>query len=138
MPTIPMQPNWIGILIAAFAVMMLGWVWFGVLFARLYAGLLGRDFVAGEKMPPLFIAGPSICMLMTTITSAFLMPALGVSTLPGAITFGLIIGIGYLGATAVNMGINPNIPRPLAYGFLSASYFLIASVLICIVLHVVG
>ncbi|MBB3937290.1 DUF1761 domain-containing protein [Aureimonas phyllosphaerae] len=89
-------------------------------------------------MPPLFIAGPSLCMLVTTVTSAVLMPAIGVATLGGAIGFGALVGVGYLGSTAVNMAINPLVLRPLAYGFLSASYFLVASILISIVLFLVG
>lgn len=133
------QPiNWIGILAAAFAVMMLGWIWFAVLFARTYAAVLDRPYEPGAKMPPLYIVGPSLCMLVTTIVSAWLMRAIGVVTLGGAIQFGLAIGAGYLGSTAVNMAINPLIPRPLAYGFLSASYFLVASVLISTVLFVIG
>ncbi len=133
------QPvSWIGILAAAFAVMMLGWVWFAVLFARTYAGVLNRPYEPGAKMPPLFIAGPSLCMLVTTITSAWLMPAVGVATLAGAIGFGAVVGVGYLGSTAVNMAINPLVPRPLAYGFLSASYFLVASIVISVVLFLVG
>lgn len=134
----PQPINWIGILAAAFAVMMLGWVWFAVLFARVYAGVLDRPYEPGAKMPPLYIAGPSLCMLVTTIASAWFMRALGISTLGGAIAFGTAIGIGYLGSTAINMAISPLVPRPLAYGFLSASYFLVASVLISVVLFLVG
>jgi len=129
--------SWIGILAAALAVMVLGWVWFAVLFARAYASVLDRPFEPGAKMPPLFIAGPSLCMLVTTVTSAFLMPAVGVATLPAAIGFGALVGVGYLGSTAVNMAINPLVPRPLAYGGLSAGYFLVASVLVSVVLFLV-
>ena len=134
----PQPINWIGILAAAFAVMMLGWVWFAVLFARAYAGVLDRPYEPGAKMPPLYIVGPSLCMLATTIASAWFMRALGIATLGGAIAFGVAVGVGYLGSTAINMAINPLVPRPLAYGFLSASYFLVASVLISVVLYLVG
>lgn len=136
--TTPPPINWIGVLAAAFAVMMLGWVWFALLFARTYAAVLDRPYEPGAKMPPLYIVLPSLCMLVTTIVSAWLMRALGIATLGDAIGFGLAIGAGYLGSTAVNMAINPLIPRPLAYGFLSASYFLVASVVISIVLFLIG
>jgi hypothetical protein len=138
MPLLSQPISWIGILAAAVAVMVLGWVWFAVLFARAYARVLDRSFEPGAKMPPLFIAGPSLCMLVSTITSAFLMPAVGVATLPGAIGFGTLVGVGYLGSTAVNMAINPLVSRPLAYGLLSASYFVVASILISIVLFLAG
>lgn len=134
----PQPINWIGILAAAFAVMMLGWVWFAVLFARTYAGVLDRPYEPDARMPPLYIAGPSLCMLVTTIASAWFMRAFGIATLGGAVAFGIAVGVGYLGSTAINMAINPLVSRPLAYGFLSASYFLVASVLISVVLFLVG
>lgn len=138
MTVTPNPINWIGVLAAAVAVMMLGWVWFAVLFARLYATVLERPYEAGAKMPPLYIVGPSLCMLVTTIASAWLMRAIGIASLDGAIGFGAAVGVSYLGSTAVNMAINPLVPRPLAYGFLSASYFLVASVLISVVLYLFG
>lgn len=114
--------------------MMLGWVWFAVLFARAYAVVLNRPYESGAKMPPLFIVGPSLCMLVITVGSAWLMSALSIATLSGAIGFGTRVGVVYLGSTAVNMAINPLVARPLAYGFLSASYFVVASILISVVL----
>ncbi|MDU7520907.1 MAG: DUF1761 domain-containing protein [Roseomonas mucosa] len=134
--TQPMNP--IGVLLAAFAVTMLGWVWFAVLFARAYAAVLGRPHVPGARMPLLFVAGPSLCMIVTTVASAWFMRVLGIATLGGAVAFGAAVGVGYLGSTAVNMAINPLVPRPLAYGFLSAAYFLVASVLVGVVLFLVG
>lgn len=130
----PQPINWVGVLAAAFAVMMLGWVWFAVLFARAYAVVLNRPYEPGAKMPPLFIVGPSLCMLVTTVGSAWLMSALNIATLSGAIGFGTGVGVVYLGSTAVNMAINPLVPRPIAYGLLSASYFIVASILISVVL----
>jgi hypothetical protein len=130
----PQPINWVGVLAAAFAVMMLGWVWFAVLFARAYAVVLNRPYESGAKMPPLFIVGPSLCMLVITVGSAWLMSALSIATLSGAIGFGTGVGVVYLGSTAVNMAINPLVARPLAYGFLSASYFVVASILISVVL----
>lgn len=128
----------LGILVAALAVMMLGWIWFDLLFGRAYAVVLGREYPPAQKPRALYIAGPSLCMLVTTIAIAILMSALAVPTLSRAIGLGLLIGVGLLGTTAVNMGINPNIPRPLAYGFLSASYFVVSSVVISIVLFLFG
>lgn len=127
----------LGILVAGLAVMMLGWIWFDLLFGRAYAVVLGREYPPAQKPGALYIAGPSLCMLVTTIAIAIL-SALAVPTLSRAIGLGLLIGVGLLGTTAVNMGINPNIPRPLAYGFLSASYFVVSSVVISIVLFLLG
>lgn len=130
--------NPVGVILAAFAVMMLGWLWFEKLFASAYVVVLGRGRLPKTKPGALFIAGPSLCMLVTALTSAVLIRALAIQTLRDVMAFGVVVGVGYLGATAVNMGINPSIPQPLRYGFLSASYFLIASVLIATILYLVG
>ncbi len=131
-------PNPIGILVAAFAVMMLGWLWFDKLFGRRYKALLGRDPAGAGDPSPLYFAGPSLCMLVTTVAISVLMHWLAVDTLSQTIGLGLLVGVGLLASTAVNMGINPNIPRPLAYGFLSASYFTVASLMISILIFLIG
>lgn len=100
--------------------------------------VLGREYPPAQKPGALYIVGPSLCMLATTIAIALLMGALAIPTLGAAIGLGMLVGVGFLGATAVNMGINPNIPRPLAYGFLSASYYVISSVVISAVLFLLG
>ena len=48
--------------------------------------------------------------------------------------FGATVGFGYLAATTVNTAINPNIPRPLFYGLISGSYFLLSSVVVAVIL----
>ena len=101
-------------------VSVLGGVWFTAIFGKAYAAVPGRNYDPKAKMVPLFYAGPMICMLITVITSAFLMRALAIASLGAAAGFGAVVGFGYLGANAVNMGINPNIPCPIAYGMLSA------------------
>ena len=116
-------------------VSVLGGVWFSAIFGKTYAAVLGRDYDPKAKLAPLFYAGPVICMLIIVVTSAFLMRALAISSLGTAAGFGAAVGFGYLGANAVNMGINPNIPRPIAYGMLSAGYFVLSSVLIGVTLY---
>ena len=59
--------------------------------------------------------------------------ALKVESLRDAFAFGAIVGLGYLASTTVNTAINPNIPRPLFYGLIRGSYFLISSVVIAMI-----
>lgn len=126
------------ILAAAVAVMVLGGVWFAWLFARQYAVVLGRSDEPKTGMSPLYFVGPSLCMLVTTIGSAILMAELGVSSLLDAVRFGATVGICFLATTAMNMAINPNIPRPIVYGVLSSGYFLVSSMIISIILFLLS
>ncbi|KPC49633.1 DUF1761 domain-containing protein [Amantichitinum ursilacus] len=126
--------NLLAVLAATVAVTILGGIWFAGIFGRQYAAVLGRADEPQGKMPPLYIVGPALCMLVTTCGCALLMQALQISSLAQALRFGGIVGVCGLAATAMNMAINPNIPRPLAYGVLSAGYFLLSSLIISAIL----
>lgn len=132
------QVSIIAILAASIAVMVLGGVWFAWLFARQYAVVLGRADAPKTAMSPLYFVGPSLCMLVTTIGSDLLMAAQGVSSLLDALRFGAIVGVCFLATTAMNMAINPNIPRPIVYGVLSAGYFLVSSLIISVTLFLLS
>lgn len=127
----------LAVIVASLAVMTLGWVWFAFLFERTYASVLGRAEQPKTNMGALSIVGPSLCMLVTTVAIAVLMAAQRISSLGGAVGLGAIIGVGLLSATAMNMAINPNVPRPITYGLLSSAYFFVASILISVVLYVI-
>ncbi|MFF3399211.1 DUF1761 domain-containing protein [Streptomyces sp. NPDC002659] len=121
--------NWIGVLVAFLAFFVLGALWFALLFNKAYNISLGRDASARQEGSALFYAGPALTVLVTTITSAVLMAALGIDSYPDALLFGLIVGAGYLVANTVNIAINPNFPRPLFYALISGAYNLLGSVL---------
>ena len=127
----------LAVAVASLAVMTLGWVWFAFVFERIYAVVLGRTDQPKTNMGALYIVGPSLCMLVTTLAIATLMAAQRVSSLGGAVSLGSIIGAGLLSATAMNMAINPNVPKPIIYGLLSSGYFFLASILISVVLYVI-
>lgn len=126
--------NWLAVLVASLASFILGGVWFAALFAKPYAAALGRQGGPKTKPGPLYMVGPLLCGIVTTVTSAFLLHALKVDSMIGALAFGAVVGVGYLSATTVNTAINPNIPRPLLYGVVSGSYFLIASLVTSVIL----
>ena len=126
--------DWLAIALATLACSALGGAWFGALMPRQYALALGRDPAQKLQMTPLMAVGPMLCMALVSITCAVLMEALHVTTLQDALAFGAIVGIGFLVATMVNIAINPNFPRPLAYAALNAPYFLASGLVICSVI----
>jgi Protein of unknown function (DUF1761) len=128
------QINWMGVAAATLASAVLGAVWFTALFGKYYTMALGREGQPPAKMTAIFMAGPFLCGLVTTIAMAILIQSLAVDNFGDALSFGLIIGLGLLAATTVNTGINPNIPRPILYGMISGSYFLLAGMIISMIL----
>lgn len=128
------QINWTSVALASLASFVLGGIWFTALFPKPYALALGREREPKTKPAPIYLIGPLLCGIVTTVTSAWLITALHVDTTAGALAFGGLVGCGYMAATTVNTAINPNIPRPLFYGVVSGSYFAIAGVLTSVIL----
>ncbi len=132
------QINWLAVAAATLATAVLGGLWFTALFGTHYTAALGRTGQPPFKMTPIFMVGPFLCGLVTCIASAILFRALGITTTGEALAFGLITGAGFLATTTVNTGINPNIPRPILYGIISGSYFLVTGVMISLILVAFG
>jgi hypothetical protein len=126
--------SWPGIVVAATASFFTGGLWFTLIFGRAYSAALGRGHDPAAKPALPMIAGPAAWSLMTAFVTAVLMASLGPETVTGALVLGLFIGLGYLAATTINTGINPNIPNPLLYGLISGSYHLLAGVMIAMTL----
>jgi RsiW-degrading membrane proteinase PrsW (M82 family) len=126
--------NWIAIAAGTVALAVLGFVWFAVLFPKVYAIALGKQDEPPKPLAPIFIAGPFVCGLVTTIASAILIRAFKIESVADGLIFGAIVGIGFLTPTTVNTGINPNIPRPLVYGLVSGSYFFLAGLIVSVIL----
>lgn len=124
----------IGIIAATVASFVLGGLWFTAFFGRAYSAALGRVHDPKAKPAPLLILGPAVWSLITAVATAVLMASLGIETLTGALGLGVFLGIGFLAATTINTGINPNIPNPMLYGAVSGAYHLAAGVVIAVVL----
>lgn len=130
--------NWVSVALASVASSILGGVWFTVLFGKLYAASLGRQLVPTEKPGLMFVLGPFVCGLVATITTALLLRVLTPNDFFQALGFGLIWGLGFVVSTMVNVAINPNFPRPFLYSAVCGPYFLIATVMSTLILHVMG
>jgi len=126
--------NWLAILFATLTSALLGGVWFTLIFGNAYARALGKEGASAEKPAAIFIVGPFVCGFVTTVTLAVLIYAFDIESMADALIFGGIVGIGLLASTTVNTGINPNIPRPLLYGLISGSYFLLSGLMISVIL----
>jgi hypothetical protein len=128
------QINWLAVAVATVASFMLGALWFTAIFGKCYAVALGREDAPKPKLTPIFIVGPFLWGLLTSIASALLMRALDIDNFGDGLLFGAIVGLGYLAATAVNTGINPNIPRPVLYGVICGSSHLVAGLILSLIL----
>jgi hypothetical protein len=126
--------NWLGFALAAVVSIGLAGLWFAVVVAKPYLVALGRENEPAPQNDLVANLGPVVCTLLVTLTTAVLVEALDITDVGDAITFGLVIGIGYLGAMTFQIALNPNVPRPLYYGLLNAPYFVLSAVLSSVIL----
>ena len=132
---IPALPaSWSSVVVSTVVMQLLGAAWFMAVIPRAYARALGRTDLAGRTPEPLFIVGPLLCNAVVSLTNGVLLRSLALTGLPSALVFGTITGLGYLVVTVFNVGINPNIPRPLVYGLINAPYFLLAQWISCAII----
>ncbi len=126
--------HWLGVGTAGLAHFVLGGGWFMGLVARQYQVALGREDAPGARPSALVIVGPAVCSLVIIAISAMLMKALAIVTYGDAIGFGAFIGLGYLTPMVMVIAINPNFPRPFHYAAINAPYFVLGSILSCVIL----
>jgi RsiW-degrading membrane proteinase PrsW (M82 family) len=123
------QLNWLAVLAASLAHFLLGGLWFMVLFKQAYAAALDLSPAADEKPGLIFILGPLVCSTITVATTALLLRLLEITTLMDGLVLGAIVGVGFIGATTVNIAINPKFPSPLRYSLINLPFFVIGSLI---------
>lgn len=128
------EVNWIGLLLVTVVNFVFGGLYFGVGVAKMYAKAMGREYEPKKKPSGLMIAGPAVCGLLMTLTSAVLIKMLNIQTLSEALVFGATVGIGYFIPMTMTVAINPNFPRPFFYTAINAPYFLVSSLVTTVIL----
>ncbi len=128
------QVHWLAVLAAALAHFMLGGAWFMGVVPKHYQAALGRNDPPGGKPSALVMVGPAVCSLVIIATTATLLQALAIETYSEAIAFGVFVALGYLAPMVMVIAINPNFPRPFYYAAINAPYFVLGSILSCVIL----
>ncbi len=126
--------NWLAVLAASVLNFLLGGVWFMVLFKRQYAVALELEDAPDQKPGLLFILGPFLCGLVTISATGFLFRLLSITEMTNGLIIGMVVGLGFIGATTVNIAINPKFPKPFFYSAINVPYFLLGSLIASAVL----
>lgn len=132
------QLNFLAVLMAFFFYSVVGGLWFTVLFKKQYMDALGWDSNKPLPQSLIFIIGPAICTLVIIFSSAILLKTINIETYGELLAFIFIVGIGYLVANTVTIAINPNIPRPMYYSFITGCYHLVGFTAAVSILYVMS
>src|SRR5207253_4438380 len=110
--------NYLAVLAAAFAVFVLGWLWYSpLLFFKPWMRLRGMDPVAamaGATMPGGKLLIELARCLVLAYVIAWVVALLGVSSRMGAVHFGLFLWIGFPVILLPGSGLRRNGPRTVA------------------------
>jgi len=113
-----MPVNYLAVVVAAAAAFLLGWLWYSpLLFLKPWLRLRGMDPVAamaGAKMP----AGKLVIELLRCLVLAYVIALfvnhLGVTSITGAVHFGLLLWIGFPVTLLTGSVLWENIPWKVA------------------------
>lgn len=122
------------VLVAFIPYTVLGALWFTLFFIKPYKAALGKANQDLNNKAPIYMVGPMVCTIVVTLATAILIQVLNIQTIAGAIELSLVVGVGYLVSNTFNIAINPNIPNPIAYGFITGSFHLIGITMASIIL----
>lgn len=97
--------NFLAVLVAAVANLLLGFLWYGPLFSKPWMKLMGmtRESMQQGGQSPIIYAVPFIGSLVTSYALALFINATGMGTAMGGAGVGLLAGLGFL---APAMGAN--------------------------------
>ena len=126
------QLNWLAVVVAGAAYFALGALWFAPqVLGGIWQRSIGWDPNQSPPRPSARSYGPAaIAYLVAAVATAMLAAATGADDVSGAITLGLVVGIGYaLTLTAVTAGFAPNLPQPWTWFAVSGGYHLVGLVI---------
>ena len=122
--------NFLAVFVGAIIEMLLGFLWYGPLFAKPWMALQGwtEERMRGTNPNPVIYLVPFIGALVTAYALALVIGATQMGTLAGGAGLGLLAGIGFIApAFASNYTFSS---RPLKLLSIDAGYYLVALVLI--------
>lgn len=101
------NPNYLAVLLAAFASFMLGWVWYGMLFQKQWMAALGKtpEECKDQKMP----VGHMVLTFLSLIVMAFMLAGImgHVGAAGYSVTNGIMSGaLVWLGFVITTMAVN--------------------------------
>jgi hypothetical protein len=127
--------NWLAVIVAAVATFMLGGVWYGPLFGRVWRTADGRSEPPPQAKHPAYVYGMSFVLMLVAAT--LLAIALGPQPdIVRSIAVGLAVGVGWV---ATSFGVNYLFAgRRLALFAVDAGYNIVLFALMGLIIGLIG
>lgn len=127
--------NWLAVIVAAIVYFALGALWYSpVAFGRPWQRAIGWDESQQSGGSAMVYAAPALFALVSSIATALLANATGTTDVPGGVSLGLVIGIGYgLALTTYEAVFAPNRPSPWVWFAITGAYHLVGLLIVAII-----
>jgi cytochrome bd-type quinol oxidase subunit 2 len=127
--------NWLAILCAGVAYWVLGFVWYSLLFGRIWANEQirhrGQPPSAGGPMGPKLIS-TFVCNLLAAAAMAYLIKRTGFADMNHAVKIAVATGIGFAGTAVTILSVWES--KPTKIWFIDASFYFVGAILLATIL----
>ena len=127
--------NYWAVLVAAIVSFVVGWLWYGPLFGKMWKGLMGytdESIKAMAMKPATSMFWGFVTALITAYVLAYFLALSGVSTVEGACTLAFWIWLGFFATVALGSVLWEG--KPIKLFILNAAHQLVALILMAVTL----
>jgi hypothetical protein len=136
MNTLITDINWLAVVIATLAYFLFCGLWYSpIAFRKYWDEALGFVRPDKWKTTAIYFVVPLAGCLLASIAVAILTKALHISSLSDAITFGIVIGIGFSAAVSFVNAVTPKMAKPLLYGLVTGAGHLIGIIIVSVIIY---
>lgn len=120
--------NWVAVVLAAVAILVVGFIWYlPQVFGTRWAALAGRPLPQVAQVPPATIVASVVVALVTAYVLAVVIDGLGAANLTDGAIIGFLAWLGFVATTSYGSVLWEG--RPTAYWAISAGDVLVGLVL---------
>ena len=111
---------WVGVLVAVIATQILGFLWYGPLFGKMWMGALGKtpeSMKADPNQPSMAqaVTGGVVASIFSAIAMAILLSLSATPDLESGVKIGLLVGVGFMAANMVSGALYEGRPKSLTW-----------------------
>ncbi|NOU20020.1 MAG: DUF1761 domain-containing protein [Bacteroidales bacterium] len=131
--------NWLAVLVATIAYSAFSGIWHKQFaFGKKWENAMGFNRPENWKETAIYFVVPSISCLTTSSVIAILLNLINVTTFKGALTLGLLSGIGFATAVTFTNAVIPTMKKPLVFGAITGTAHAIGITLVTIIIYAIS
>jgi hypothetical protein len=130
--------NWLAVIVGGLVYFALGGFWYSPAgFGKTWMRAVGMTMPAeGERPGPAIYIAPLVVDLIAAVATAWLAEATGSATFGDGIVLGLVVSIGFMVTLTATTATFSQLPEPMTWFWITASYNVIGITLVAVLASV--